>query len=628
MNRNRVIQSFLALGMLSFICISCTRRPVALETALSTAGENRKEMQKVLDYYQKKQEDSLKYKAACFLIENMPGYATYSYDSINSSFQPRKELSYDRSRWSLYLLAEEIFRRHIYMYPVDSLYVFEDIKTLTADYLINHIESVFRQKEKYAWLEDLSFEDFCEYLLPYRIGYEKPFSWRDSSLVRSDEFTKYLQNFDDTRVSSLLASNYIKPDPLFYTNNIKEQLPANINFQSIDCEDTANYYLLLFRLCGIPASIDIIPSWGNYDGQHAWTQPIEKRLRNTNNLRKFSWNIPKVYRRTYSIQKSTTKTGNEYQPPLFRDQRLKDVTEEYIHTVDVTETGFPKNTTWGYLCVFNRGEWKPVAQSDNQSGKCIFSKVGPGIIYLPAYFDKYGRLTATSHPFRLKNTGEKVYLQANGAPQDMLLHRKFPFESRKQALSQPIEGCIITASQNKSFYKCDTIRQINTSTAMQPIKISLEKNYQHFQFLFKSFFILAELYLFDNNGNRIFGHIQCKEMVSQKETVSQKEIFQDDNTLTARGISSLNVSVPPSDSVFSIHLLPLNDGNGIYPKNEYELFYFDKSLQWVSCGRKTADKFSIRFENVPQGGLYWLQNLTTGKEERIFTYENGKQRFW
>ncbi len=26
----------------------------------------------------------------------MPGYATYSYDSINSSFQPRKELAYDR----------------------------------------------------------------------------------------------------------------------------------------------------------------------------------------------------------------------------------------------------------------------------------------------------------------------------------------------------------------------------------------------------------------------------------------------------------------------------------------------------------------------------------------------------
>ncbi len=45
----------------------------------------------------------------------MPGYATYSYDSINSSFQPRKELAYNRSRWSLYLLAEEIFRRHIYI---------------------------------------------------------------------------------------------------------------------------------------------------------------------------------------------------------------------------------------------------------------------------------------------------------------------------------------------------------------------------------------------------------------------------------------------------------------------------------------------------------------------------------
>ena len=43
-----------------------------LEVALQSAENNRKELEKVLCHYQKNPADSLKYKAACFLIENMP----------------------------------------------------------------------------------------------------------------------------------------------------------------------------------------------------------------------------------------------------------------------------------------------------------------------------------------------------------------------------------------------------------------------------------------------------------------------------------------------------------------------------------------------------------------------------
>jgi hypothetical protein len=39
------------------------------------AGANRTELEKVLRLYSRHAEDSLKYRAACFLIENMPFYA-------------------------------------------------------------------------------------------------------------------------------------------------------------------------------------------------------------------------------------------------------------------------------------------------------------------------------------------------------------------------------------------------------------------------------------------------------------------------------------------------------------------------------------------------------------------------
>ena len=49
----------------------------SLEMVLQTAEENKNELVKVLRHYQKNPADSLKYKAACFLVENIPFY-TYS----------------------------------------------------------------------------------------------------------------------------------------------------------------------------------------------------------------------------------------------------------------------------------------------------------------------------------------------------------------------------------------------------------------------------------------------------------------------------------------------------------------------------------------------------------------------
>ena len=45
-----------------------------LEDILQSAKNNRKELEKVLCHYRSNSTDSLKYKAACFLIENMPFY--------------------------------------------------------------------------------------------------------------------------------------------------------------------------------------------------------------------------------------------------------------------------------------------------------------------------------------------------------------------------------------------------------------------------------------------------------------------------------------------------------------------------------------------------------------------------
>ena len=81
MNRNfkYTLVIVLVIMLIGKVIINSFRKEnvTSLETVLQVAGENRQELEKVLRYYKKNSSDSLKYKAACFLIENIPFY-TYS----------------------------------------------------------------------------------------------------------------------------------------------------------------------------------------------------------------------------------------------------------------------------------------------------------------------------------------------------------------------------------------------------------------------------------------------------------------------------------------------------------------------------------------------------------------------
>ncbi len=58
---------------------------------------------------------------------------------------------------------------------------------------------------------------------------------------------------------------------------------------------------------------------------------------------------------------------------------------------------------------------------------------------------------------------------------------------------------------------------------------------------------------------------------------------------------------------------------------DYGLFYWDN--QWISLGVQRAKKQYLKY-TVPENALLWLRNMTRGKEERIFSYENGKKVWW
>ena len=152
---------------LLILSAGCRHTDPDLENALRQAGENRSQLEQVLDHYRN---DSLKYKAACFLIANMPGHYSYGgevldayYFSVDSLF--RIGAPCEQTNRQIDELAQNL---QISRYAK----IIEDVKTITAEYLIDNIDRAFDDWQNKEINEHVDFEHFCEYLLPYRISNE------------------------------------------------------------------------------------------------------------------------------------------------------------------------------------------------------------------------------------------------------------------------------------------------------------------------------------------------------------------------------------------------------------------------------------------------------------------------
>lgn len=135
-----------------------------VKEALDEAGTNQQELEKVVLHYNKNPKDSLKFKAACFLIQNMKGYYSLTGENANKLEE-------------LYRIMGNTLpdaRTEIYNRGVDSLkieFIFSkhpDLQYIRAKFLIQHIDQAFKTWEPTPWHSHYSFNTFCEYVLPYR----------------------------------------------------------------------------------------------------------------------------------------------------------------------------------------------------------------------------------------------------------------------------------------------------------------------------------------------------------------------------------------------------------------------------------------------------------------------------
>ena len=243
---------------------SCNRPPKDVRIVLNAAGGNRTELKKVLRYYSQNPADSLKLKAAYFLIRNMDGKFYYDgelMDIYNNYFHLISDDDV-RNRKVLDSIAG------IYgPLSVDRLERKADLEHLKATYLINNIDMAFKVYLEQPWGKDISFDQFCEYILPYRIGNERP------EYDRSEIYRQYNRLLDSVRMAGGTAvdacsviNNELKRNLWKWTLLLSSfpdfSASALLRYRMGNCREMTGIAIFVMRALGIPVSGDFTPQWG------------------------------------------------------------------------------------------------------------------------------------------------------------------------------------------------------------------------------------------------------------------------------------------------------------------------------------------------------------------------------
>ena len=616
-----------------------------LDESLRLAGDNRTELEKVLSHYRQNPADSLKSRAAVFLISNMAGHFSYSgnsmeayYDASDSISRMLVNSSQDEIQNVFDKLAAQFSSR-----PA----VICDLRILKASYLIDNIDKAFDDWQNGEWATHLNFDEFCEYLLPYKIADLQTLdNWREylANPIYGD--LQYLPLCMHSAHSAYWACDKVNQIYVRQQSRIsvdaKNAMPLRrINsllatLKKKDCDDYSIATVSIMRAKGIPTAIDFTPQWPNRRLSHAWGVVLDNAGMNRPFDETLGFGAPciiglplaKVFRRSWAVNLEILKLNNSETsiPNLFRNVCIKDVTDEYQRTSEVHIPVEQTENAYAYITVFNNRDWVPVHWGKiGNGGQAVFSKMGRDVVYLPVVMEN-GGMRPVAPPFILTLPGEvKPIVPDTDKRQTLRLTRKHPPLRFNTFYSHYVLGSTFQAASKPDFSDAVTVHTINKfGTESDEIFPNLNKKYRYWRHCSapNEWVYMAELYLFSHGENvtqkgKPIG-ISGTEKRHKVENIFDQDpaTFYESPSLSD-GWAGLDFGEPVE--IDRIIYIPKCDENGITPGNDYELLYWDNH-RWHSLGRKIADNIVLTFDNCPCDALFLLRNHTIGREERIFTY--------
>lgn len=416
----KLIEHFKAMKIQTLICLvlcfcSC-HRDVLLQEALNLSGDNRQELESVLEHYK---DDKEKQRAARFLICNMVYHASYTDVVYSPEGEPYAfELDKDVR------LKIDSLKEKGYAIRTD---VKEDITNIKADYLIENIDLAFLAWKK-PWAKGLSFDDFCRYILPYR-SEEHPLS-----NLRRKLFEQYMPYLDSLRLANPVEACDAVNRRLIGNYTFVTVLPFGITNEQVDryrvtnCSSMSSYATCLMRALGIPVSQEFTV-WTKVGNGHSWCAVMDEKgywhpfapaemLTDayTEHLTKGTSLPAKVYRSVFEPVFSEQNLPDDHYDTFLRNELYADVTAGYpTPTTAVSvpiEKEYPEAECYAYLCAYNMGEWKEIALGACRNGRCtIKNVVGDNVFRLAVA--KYGSLQYVTDPFYTDGKGRISYFSSD-----------------------------------------------------------------------------------------------------------------------------------------------------------------------------------------------------------------------
>ena len=417
--------------------------PEPVRKIISLSGINNVEFLASIVRY-KKPADSLKLKALYYLISNMGSHYEITYQIQDSTGNTYTLPLQDYPDYTTLLRHLRLLEETRGKLTVEHDTIIMDIYSIKSSLLTTTVDTAFESwQNTYYKGARYSFEDFFNYILPYRVANEKAEPFRHFLRDRYNEKIFHLLKKDSTDILSLISKIH-----LVVTNDIRfdRREKMHFNYPSINeiskdhmgnYRDIAIYEVKTFRSFGIASTMDYCPYFADTSGGYFWPVvkidssrfiPIYYPNVSIKSL-SVSGKVPKIFRRIYTDDSSSLfsiKKVTEHTPAFIGQFNYKDVTDEYIPTADVSVT-FSDTAKFTYLSVFNNGSWHPVQWSLSGNKRySLFTKMGLNIIYLPTIVQK-DTIKAAGLPFLLTSYGKvKVLSGKTAQPINVVLSQTNP----------------------------------------------------------------------------------------------------------------------------------------------------------------------------------------------------------
>lgn len=615
------------------------------------------------------------YQAACFLAENMQHYAlggkVISYDhQIDSLIACTDRLYYSLVKGSSgeaqeqeplhgrikRAISEAAGRvKHIsFKEPHIEVEDIPDCKGIDTLFLRKHLDYAFLLRDNNPLVKQLSFENFCSYILPYRALSDYPLICCNE--VLGSIFAKYLIPYNQHGPQEL-ALGYNRT--LWWLRKAQGEYPFDtmLGWPEVffkgnhDCVDNANYATLILRACGIPAAVESNIAQRFSTSRHYMTAFIDKN----GVWQKFdpeaSGIVDKsapavralnIYREHFEVLPSAPfalKQECEPLPEGLSAVGLEDVSELYMHThkMILPLDTIPPHRNLVYLATFmpHSQGLLPVTWGRIVGDSAHFEHIVKDEVYYPVWIDDEEHYHLCAAPFLIEEDSLGVvqlltfsdYIDAEQSENEsesenispITITRKYPQKPSFLKDAALTRGTYIIASDTASFTVADTIGIIDhiPDDRWENLPLTTERPYKYYRVQAPAsdpHLHLGEIQFFSDQ-ERILD--EPLEKCQWKAEYDGKV-----NTAPDRW-PSVTLSLSEPALVNRLRYIVKNSDNRVKPRHHYRLYELQEH-GWHVVHDIISKNDTLEFTILKENHIYWLHDSSSHNNDELpFVIKNG-----